>query len=238
MLDALPPNPTRDELVYESLRAAILRGDLAPGREVVVSAVATQLGVSRIPVMHACQRLIGEGFLMANPRRSVVVTPLTKARIRDVWEVLLELECLAVRHACETVTAPLIQELETLNREVRNFRRTPGEYKVNRADYDFHGAVWAAAARPYLAAQIRAVYDHYEPVRVLSRTQHDPAQSAAEHGAMIEAIGQGDVRAAQAAIRSHRQHGVQRALGELKASGSGGEDRATRETEQISGGRP
>src|SRR5688500_10696935 len=87
VLKQVTPSPTMDEQVYSQLRAAVLKGDLKPGEEVVVSSVAGQLGVSRIPVMHACQRLIGEGFLMANPRRSVVVTPLTESRIREVWEV-------------------------------------------------------------------------------------------------------------------------------------------------------
>lgn len=216
MLKQVTLGPTIDEQVYAQLRGAILTGALEPGQEVVVSSMASQLGVSRIPVMHACQRLIGEGFLMANPRRSVVVTPLTEARIREVWDVLLELECLAVRYACDAVTPELVAQLTTLNSAVLGFRRKPGEYKMNQADYDLHAAVWDAAGRPYLAAQIRAVYDHYEPARVLGRGQHDPAQSAAEHAALIEAIGRRDAAAAQDALRSHREHSLERALEQLK----------------------
>ena len=218
MLKQVTPSPTMDEQVYAQLRAAILKGDLKPGEEVVVSSVAGQLGVSRIPVMHACQRLIGEGFLMANPRRSVVVTPLTESRIREVWEVLLELECLAVRHACESARPELVAELAALNAAVLRFRRKPGEYKMNQPDYEFHAAVWDAAQRPYLAAQIRAVYDHYEPARVLGRSQHDPGRSAAEHGAIVEAVGRRDAVAAQAALRSHREHSLERALHQLHRS--------------------
>ena len=44
-----------------------MAGTLRPGQELVVTTIAAKLGVSRIPVMHACQRLIGEGFLVANP---------------------------------------------------------------------------------------------------------------------------------------------------------------------------
>ena len=119
MLEPIGASPTRDELVYASLRRAIVEGSLVPGQEVVVTTVAAQragccpaprrpalvyaaapaiveegcpgrpvavahrgreLGVSRVPVMHACQRLVGEGFLVANPRRSVTVPPLTEER--------------------------------------------------------------------------------------------------------------------------------------------------------------
>ena len=56
-----------------------------------VSAVAHQLGVSRIPVMRACHRLVGEGFLLANPRRSLTVVAQTEARMVETVEVLLAL---------------------------------------------------------------------------------------------------------------------------------------------------
>ena len=81
MLEPIGASPTRDELVYTSLRRAIVEGSLVPGQEVVATTVAAQLGVSRVPVMHACQRLVGEGFLVANPRRSVTVPPLTERAI-------------------------------------------------------------------------------------------------------------------------------------------------------------
>ena len=83
MLQQIQPSPTQNELVYATLREAVVDGTLAPGGEVIVSTVAAQLGVSRVPVMQACQRLVGEGFLVANPRRSLTVAPMTEGRILD-----------------------------------------------------------------------------------------------------------------------------------------------------------
>jgi DNA-binding GntR family transcriptional regulator len=79
MLENLAPSLTLDERVYGELRRAIVNSHLQPGQELVVTTVAEQLGVSRIPVMHACQRLAGEGFLVANPRKSFVVAPMTES---------------------------------------------------------------------------------------------------------------------------------------------------------------
>jgi len=111
-----PAAPTRDEQVYARLRRAIVDGTLAPGQEVVVTAVAEQLGLSRMPVMQACQRLVGEGFLIANPRRSVTVAPVTEARVLDGNDVLTALECLALELAARSCTPQDVAAWRALNR--------------------------------------------------------------------------------------------------------------------------
>jgi DNA-binding GntR family transcriptional regulator len=122
MLEAIAAPPTRVELVYASLRNAIVDGGLEPGQDVVVTTVAAQLGVSRIPVMHACQRLVGEGFLVANPRKSVTVAPLTEERIAEGNEVLVALECVALEHVAARATKADLAHWEALNEAVRELR--------------------------------------------------------------------------------------------------------------------
>jgi DNA-binding GntR family transcriptional regulator len=216
MLEAIAPSPTREELVYARLRQAIIDGTLEPGQELVVTTVAVQLGVSRIPVMHACQRLVGEGFLVANPRRSITVAPLTAERIVEGNEVLLALECLALEHAAQYTTAADLAHWTELNAAVRTFQRPPGTLELNVADYRFHTALWEAARKPYLAQQIRLVFDHNEPARALGRLLHNAARSAAEHEQILDALRHKDVAAAQEALRQHRNHGTERALNALR----------------------
>jgi len=216
MLEAIAPSPTRDELVYASLRKAIIDGSLAPGQEVVVTTVAAQLGVSRVPVMHACQRLVGEGFLVANPRRSVTVAPLTEDRIREGNAVLAALECLALEQVIARATDTDLERWERLNDAVRAFRRPPGSLEINLPDYTFHATLWEAAGMPYLLQQIRLVFDHNEPARALGRLHHDPSRSSAEHDELLGAIRRRDVVAAQKAMRTHRTHGSERAIAALQ----------------------
>jgi DNA-binding GntR family transcriptional regulator len=223
MLDAIAPSPTREQQVYDRLRQAIVAGTLRPGQELVVTTIAAQLGVSRIPVMHACQRLIGEGFLVANPRRSVTVAPLTEERIAEGNEVLLALECLALEHAARRATAEDLTYWATLNAAVRAV--APQDREAMRAalatspDHRFHAAIWQAAGKPYLYRQIALVYDHNEPARALGRGRHDATRSADEHEAILEALRRRDVAAAQAALRRHRARGTQNQLDVLRAGG-------------------
>src|SRR5215207_6357960 len=83
MFATVEVSPTREELVYDQLRRAIIDHTLRPGQEVVVAAVALQMGVSRIPVIQACKRLIGEGFLIPHPRRSLNEASRTFTRPPD-----------------------------------------------------------------------------------------------------------------------------------------------------------
>ena len=69
--------------------------------------------------MHACQRLVGEGFLVANPRRSVTVAPLSEERIRESKAVLVALECLALEHVVQRAAEVDLSHLERLNEDVR-----------------------------------------------------------------------------------------------------------------------
>jgi DNA-binding GntR family transcriptional regulator len=221
MLDAIAPSPTREELVYDRLRQAIVAGTLRPGQELVVTTIAAQLGVSRIPVMHACQRLIGEGFLVANPRRSATVAALTEARIEEGNEVLLALECLALEHTARRATADDLTYWATLNAAVRAMR--PEDREAWRGplamlpDHRFHTAIWKAAGKPYLERQIALVYDHNEPARSLGRARHDAARSADEHDELLEALRRKDVPAAQVALRRHRCRGTAIQLEVLRA---------------------
>ncbi|HEV2124722.1 MAG TPA: GntR family transcriptional regulator, partial [Chloroflexota bacterium] len=147
MLRTITPSPTHDELVYASLRKAIVDGTLAPGEEVIVTTVAAQLGVSRVPVMHACQRLVGEGFLIANPRRSVMVPPMTEERILDGTDVLIALECLALELAAQRCTPDDIAEWRALCQVGAAFHPPPDKVVENVADSQLHAALWRAAGR-------------------------------------------------------------------------------------------
>jgi DNA-binding GntR family transcriptional regulator len=213
------PAQTLDERVYSRLRQAIVEGRLAPGQEVKVATTALELGVSRIPIMKACQRLVGEGFLLPNPRRRVTVRALTEDRIVEGTAVLLALEGVALERAAQRLTAAGLARLETLNAAVRTFRRVPGSLTPNAADHRFHEALWRAAGMPYLLQQIRLVYDHNEPARTLGHRRPDPERSAAEHAEIVRALRERDVPAAQAALRRHRERGTALQIDVLRTLG-------------------
>ena len=94
--------PLRD-VVFNTLREAILKGDLKPGERLMELQLAAQLGVSRTPIREAIRKLELEGLVIMIPRKGAVVAEITEKSLRDVLEVRRALEALAVRFACEKI---------------------------------------------------------------------------------------------------------------------------------------
>src|SRR5690606_1895705 len=63
--------------VADQIRERIVMGEYPPGMRLIERTLATELGVSRIPVRDALNLLRGEGFVSSNPNRGMVVTTLT-----------------------------------------------------------------------------------------------------------------------------------------------------------------
>jgi DNA-binding GntR family transcriptional regulator len=210
---AIPAPPTKDEQVYERLRRAIVEGEVAPGQELPVASVAVQLGVSRIPVMRACQRLVGEGFLETNARRAMVVVPLTEERVTEEFSLLNDLECMAVREAVRHATSATLKRWQRLNDALAKAIGGPRTARVE-ANLRFHAALWDSLQSPYVRNLVGLVWDHLEPARNAASQAGpwDHNLSTREHQAVIDAVARRDAPAAEAAVRRHRQQTVDRVL--------------------------
>ena len=92
--------PLRD-VVFNTLRQAILRGELKPGERLMEIQLANKLGVSRTPIREAIRKLELEGLVLMIPRRGAEVAEITERNLRDVLEVREALEELSVKLACE-----------------------------------------------------------------------------------------------------------------------------------------
>ena len=90
--------PLRD-VVFNTLRQAILRGELKPGERLMEIRLANQLGVSRTPIREAIRMLELEGLVIMIPRKGAQVAQITEKDLNDVLEVRLGLEELATRFA-------------------------------------------------------------------------------------------------------------------------------------------
>ena len=94
--------PLRD-VVFNTLRQAILRGELKPGERLMEIQLANKLGVSRTPIREAIRKLELEGLVLMIPRKGAEVAEITEKNMRDVLEVRKALEELAVQLACEKI---------------------------------------------------------------------------------------------------------------------------------------
>ena len=78
--------PLRD-VVFNTLRSAILMGKLEPGERLMEIALANKLGVSRTPIREAIRKLELEGLVIMTPRKGAEVARITEKDLQDVLEV-------------------------------------------------------------------------------------------------------------------------------------------------------
>ena len=99
-------------MVFNTLRQAILKGELAPGERLMEIQLAEKLGVSRTPIREAIRKLELEGLVLMIPRKGAEVARISEKSLRDVLEVRRSLEELAIELACQRMTEEELEELE------------------------------------------------------------------------------------------------------------------------------
>ena len=100
------------ELVFESLREAIIQGKLGPGERLMEIQLAEEMGVSRTPVREAIRKLELEGLVVMIPRKGAYVAGLSLKDIADVFEIRRALEGLAAELASERATDEELEQME------------------------------------------------------------------------------------------------------------------------------
>ena len=145
--------PLRD-VVFNTLRKAILKGELKPGERLMEIALAERLGVSRTPVREAMRKLELEGLVVMIPRRGAQVANITEKDLNDVLEVRMALENLSIENACARMTE---EQLDELWKAARNFEDTMAEGNLVRlaeADVAFHEVIYKSSDNRRLNQEI------------------------------------------------------------------------------------
>ena len=136
--------PLRD-VVFQTLRTAILRGDLKPGERLMELQLAEKLGVSRTPVREAIRMLEQEGLAKTTPRKGAEVAGMTEKDMEDVLMIREALEELAARISCDKITQ---EELGDLKVAMAGFEQKAVDGTVEEmaeADVIFHDIIYRAA---------------------------------------------------------------------------------------------
>lgn len=135
--------PLRD-VVFNTLRQAILRGELKPGERLMEIQLANKLGVSRTPIREAIRKLELEGLVLMIPRKGAEVAEITEKNLRDVLEVRKALEELAVKLACDRMTDEQMDKLKKAAKEFEEVLKTEDVTQAAETDVKFHDVIFMA----------------------------------------------------------------------------------------------
>jgi DNA-binding GntR family transcriptional regulator len=200
---------TKQEYVYQSLRGAILRGELAPGQRLVIDEIARRLEVSAIPIREALQSLQSEGLVVSAPHVGATVASISQDEVREVFAVMEGLETVAVREAAARLTDEQAGQLTGIVAEM--------DAAVEARDYErwaemngrLHRAIGGVAAMPLLLEMTDRVLSRWERLRrhyfqgvLVPRVE----RAQREHRELLASLLARDPDGAERVVRAHNRN--------------------------------
>lgn len=211
--DGEKPRESLGAAAYAALKREILDGSLPPGTTLSEPELATRLAMSRTPVHEAVLRLQAEGLLRVLSKRGVLVVPLSRADVSDVYEVLVALEAAAAARLSRRRAEGVLAELRALTAEMEQAIADGRRQDWAVADDAFHRLLLEACGNARLAASAANALDHASRARMLTiGARGNLAASTAEHWAIIGALEAADAEAARAAVSAHRARAMREML--------------------------
>ena len=192
-----------EQEAYRHILDGIRSGRFGPGDRLIAEALATELGMSRMPVREAIQRLSSEGLLVTRPNRGSTVPGLTVDEIAEIFEIRSVLEGLAARLAAPQIDRAARTELDALQRAMRiSERAEDGAWTAHHVR--LHSFIASLSRRPKLIRQIDTLMLATEPYLRIYRNHVRKSRSADEaHRILLDIVKRGDAESSEAAMRQH-----------------------------------
>jgi DNA-binding GntR family transcriptional regulator len=191
---------TKAEAVYEELRHRILTGVLEPSARLNQDALAPELGVSVTPVREAVRRLEAEGLVQFQAHKTVIVTPLSRVELAEIYDVRVQLDPYAAALATARVTDSELLEIEELSLAQANSNPV-AQVELNRS---FHRGIYARSGNELLTGILDRLWERTDRYRVmLVISDVDVVTVAREHAAIVAAMKTRRPRTVAKLIRAH-----------------------------------
>ncbi len=209
------PTATLVDAAYGQIRRRILDNLWPPGHRALEQEVALALGMSRTPVREALVRLQSEGLVEVVPRHGMRVLPVSPNDMREIYEILTALECMAAEllarsRPSDAQLKPLVDATDAMERALA----ADDLDAWAAADERFHALLVELAGNRLLQAAVMNHWDRAHRARLFTlRLRPKPVSSTREHRQLVERLRAADAEGAARVNRSHRE----RASGELLA---------------------
>jgi DNA-binding GntR family transcriptional regulator len=201
------------DLIAESLRDEILRGQLGPGQALRQEELAARFGVSRLPVRDALLRLESQGLVHVYPNRGAFVISLSADEVREIFEMRLLLEGDMIERAVPHMSADDWRRIDAAHAESV---RTAGTDDWVEGDWRLHRALYEPAGRPRQLAtieQLRATVARYWTAR--DALPSGTTDWLADHDAILAACRARASVAARRRLEDHLRRAMERVLSRM-----------------------
>lgn len=192
--------------LMEELRRRILSQEIAEGAQLRQDALASEFGVSRIPVREALLQLEGEGLVTLSAHRGYTVTRLSLDEIRELFDLRALIEVDLLRRAIPTITdADIRAARDILASFDEMLARETNAQDWGQLNWHLHAALYAPAGRTRAMRIVRNLNRHafrYVCLQLkITRRAIDRARE--DHRRLVDLCERRDTAAATALLSAH-----------------------------------
>lgn len=192
------------EVVFNTLREAIISGELKPGERLMEVQLAEKMGVSRTPVREAIRKLELEGLVTMTPRKGVHVAELSMKDIIDVLEIRASLDGLATALSALRITDEEIKELRHIYNQFISYMEKDNLQGTIKKDVEFHEVIYKSSRNDKLIQIINNLKEHVQRFRIIYLKDYSsPKDIIKEHQEILDAISKRDPEAARLIAERH-----------------------------------
>jgi DNA-binding GntR family transcriptional regulator len=187
--------------IADALRADILRGKLQDGQPLKQDEIASQFGVSKIPVREALVQLKVEGLVDFYPNRGAFVSELSAAEADEIYIMRIALEKAILARAIPDLTVAHFKRAAEILATIDNESNIA---KWGELNWEFHATLYSPAELPRVMETIRTLHTNIARYLVLYLAGMDyQKKSQREHRALLQACRAGDVEKAEVILEEH-----------------------------------
>ncbi len=195
--------PLRDA-IFDSLREAIIMGELKPGERLMEIQLADKLGVSRTPVREAIRKLELEELVTMIPRKGAHVAELSLKDIMNVLEIRGSLDALATKLASQRMNKTDLKDLNLILNQFEQFMQKGNMQGLIDKDVEFHELIYRVAKNEKLIHIASNLKDQIHRFRVVYlKDFSSPRELVKEHRDIINALQNKDEEMAEKLAEVH-----------------------------------
>lgn len=203
-MQEIKPESSLTDRARDSIREAIISGQLEPGSLHSVQALATVFNVSRTPVREALIDLAGAGMVQFERNRGVRILQTSVRDLEEILVIRVLLEVPAAWRAAGLITAPELERLRRALTAMEEAAAMDDETGMMSEDRRFHEIINLASGNARLASYVDSLRDLIltRGVSTVDRTR-SIKEVVDEHHGILDAIADRDADGAAAAMKAH-----------------------------------
>ncbi|NJD01784.1 MAG: GntR family transcriptional regulator [Ruminiclostridium sp.] len=192
------------EVIFNTLREAIIVGELKPGERLMEVQLAEKMGVSRTPVREAIRKLELEGLVDMLPRKGAHVADLSVKDIMDVLEVRSTLDGLASMLSAERITDEELKDLKHVQTQFIGYVEKENLQGSIKKDVEFHDVIYRSSRNDKLIQIANNLREQVQRFRVIYIKDYSSTRELIkEHADILDGIAGKDPELARKFAQKH-----------------------------------